>query len=55
MQVASRLTLVWSIVENFAETGTNPIYARMVTAWSIAEVIRYTFYALVLLGYERRS
>ncbi|KAF9512503.1 hypothetical protein BS47DRAFT_1394103 [Hydnum rufescens UP504] len=37
MQVASRLTLVWSIVENFAETGTNPIYARMVTAWSIAE------------------
>ncbi|KAF9515542.1 hypothetical protein BS47DRAFT_1372006 [Hydnum rufescens UP504] len=52
MQVASRLTLVWGIVENFAETRTNPIYASMVTAWSIAEIIRYTFYALALLGYE---
>jgi len=51
-QVSSRLYLVWGIVERFPETRTNPIYASMVVAWSIAEIIRYTFYALGLFGFE---
>ncbi|KAG2015992.1 protein tyrosine phosphatase [Coprinopsis cinerea AmutBmut pab1-1] len=50
MQVSSRLFLVWGITAQFAETHSNPIYASMVLAWSVTEVIRYTFYALNLLG-----
>jgi very-long-chain (3R)-3-hydroxyacyl-CoA dehydratase len=51
-QVASRLFLVWGITERFPVAQHNPIYASMVLAWSITEVIRYSFYACTLLGYE---
>ncbi|KAF8993701.1 tyrosine phosphatase-like protein [Cyathus striatus] len=50
MQISSRLFLVWGIVEQFPEVRTNPLYASMVLAWSMTEVIRYTFYACSLLG-----
>jgi very-long-chain (3R)-3-hydroxyacyl-CoA dehydratase len=52
MQVGSRLQLVWGIANRFPETQTNPVYASMVLAWSITEVIRYPFYAFSLLGFE---
>ncbi|TFK44631.1 tyrosine phosphatase-like protein [Crucibulum laeve] len=52
MQVASRLFLVWGIVEQFPDVRTNPLYASMVLAWSATEVIRYSFYACNLLGYS---
>src|SRR5882724_5815564 len=32
----------------------NPIYASMVLAWSMTEIIRYSFYATNLLKYEPR-
>jgi len=51
-QVASRIWLVWGIVEQYPETRTNPIYALMVFAWSMTEVIRYSFYVFALLGFE---
>ncbi|KDQ21534.1 hypothetical protein BOTBODRAFT_99627, partial [Botryobasidium botryosum FD-172 SS1] len=51
-QVASRLWTVWGVVEQFPETRTNPIYALMVLAWSMTEVIRYSFYAFNLVGLE---
>ncbi|KAG6820974.1 hypothetical protein H0H93_008603 [Arthromyces matolae] len=51
-QVASRLFLVWGIVEQFADVRTNPIFTSMLLSWSITEVIRYSFYAFTLLGYE---
>ncbi|KAF5370638.1 hypothetical protein D9758_001859 [Tetrapyrgos nigripes] len=52
MQVSSRLFLVWGIVEQFESTRRNPLYTSMVFAWSFTEVIRYSFYASNLLGYE---
>ncbi|KAJ3877725.1 PTPLA-domain-containing protein [Lentinula edodes] len=52
MQVSSRLFLVWGIVEQFASVRSNPLYTSMVFAWSLTEVIRYSFYACNLLGYE---
>jgi len=52
MQVASRLFLVWGIVERYPETQSNPLYASMVFAWSFTEVIRYSFYAANIVGYE---
>ncbi|KAF8332058.1 tyrosine phosphatase-like protein [Cantharellus anzutake] len=54
-QVASRLWTVWGIVERFPQTHSNPLYALMVIAWCKAEIIRYTFYALSILGYEPYS
>ncbi|KAI0313897.1 PTPLA-domain-containing protein [Amylostereum chailletii] len=53
-QVASRLYLVWAIAPRFASAQASPFYASMVLSWSFTEVIRYTFYALSLVGSEPR-
>ncbi|CZT23480.1 related to protein tyrosine phosphatase-like protein (putative anti-phosphatase); pepino protein; pasticcino protein pas2 [Ramularia collo-cygni] len=52
MQVASRYLLVWGIVQQFPHTTGHgsPAYSTMLVAWSVTEVIRYTFFA-VNLGY----
>jgi len=50
MQVSSRLFLVWGVTEQFPEVRSNPLYTSMVLAWSITEVIRYSFYSFNLLG-----
>jgi very-long-chain (3R)-3-hydroxyacyl-CoA dehydratase len=53
MQVSSRLWSVWGIVEAFPHIAQNhPLYTTMVTAWAVAEVIRYSFYALALVGIQ---
>jgi len=52
MQVASRLWIVWGIVQQFDVARTSPLYTSAVLAWSITEVVRYSFYACSLLGYE---
>ena len=36
------------------QTHTNPLYASMVLSWSLTEVVRYSFYACTLLGFEPR-
>jgi len=49
MQVASRLLLVWGIVNNFpAYTVSSIAYSTMLIAWSVTEVIRYSFFAMNL-------
>lgn len=49
MQVASRLLLVWGIVHNFpAYTVSSVAYSTMLVAWSVTEVIRYSFFAMNL-------
>ncbi|KZO92599.1 PTPLA-domain-containing protein [Calocera viscosa TUFC12733] len=45
MQVGSRLVLVWGIADYYDQAKENPLYASMVLAWSITEVIRYAWYA----------
>ncbi|KAK7057248.1 FCP1-like proteiny domain-containing protein [Favolaschia claudopus] len=55
MQVASRLWAIWGIVQQFDVARTNPLYTSCVLAWSITEVVRYSFYACSLLGYEPRA
>ena len=51
MQVSSRFLLVWLIAFPFpASTRTSPAYTSMLLAWSITEVIRYTYFALNLSG-----
>ncbi|TKA74500.1 hypothetical protein B0A49_06571 [Cryomyces minteri] len=49
MQVSSRLLLVWGIVAQFPyTTTTSPFYSSMLLAWSITEVIRYSYFAFHL-------
>ena len=47
MQVASRFLLVWLIVPNFpATTSRSTAYGTMLLAWSVTEVIRYSYFAV---------
>lgn len=49
MQVASRLLLVWGIVYIFpSETAGTSTYTRMLIAWSVTEVVRYSFFTASL-------
>lgn len=51
MQVASRLLLVWGVGYNFPETTKySPAYSSMLVAWSITEVVRYSYFVFVLSG-----
>lgn len=52
MQVASRLLLVWGIVNNFPWLASSPGYSTMLIAWSVTEVIRYSYFVLTLSGFS---
>ncbi|ORX38055.1 tyrosine phosphatase-like protein [Kockovaella imperatae] len=51
-QVASRLWTVWVVMARSPKVAENPLFSTMVFAWSLAEVIRYSFYATQLLGFR---
>lgn len=46
MQVASRLFLMWAVCYPFPELNISAWYSSMLCAWSVTEVIRYTYFAL---------
>jgi very-long-chain (3R)-3-hydroxyacyl-CoA dehydratase len=49
MQVSSRFLLVHLIAYPFPEsTRTSPAYATMLLAWSVTEVIRYSYFVFTL-------
>ena len=49
MQVASRLFLVWGPVSLFTGVAAfSRAYSSMLVAWSVTEVIRYSFFAFSL-------
>lgn len=48
MQVSSRLLLVWGICLQFPQVTHSGFFVSMVTAWSITEIVRYSYYALSL-------
>ncbi|TVY34751.1 putative very-long-chain (3R)-3-hydroxyacyl-CoA dehydratase [Lachnellula subtilissima] len=52
MQVASRILLVWGIVNPFPSLAKSAAYSSMLLAWSITEVIRYSFFTFNLSGYS---
>ncbi|KAI9632921.1 tyrosine phosphatase-like protein [Dioszegia hungarica] len=54
-QVASRVYTVWGVVEAVPKTHSNPLFTTMLLAWSLTEVIRYTYYATSLLGIKIRA
>ena len=55
MQVSSRLLLVWGIVNQFPYLALTPYYTSMLVAWSITEVIRYSFFATSLCGWRPQA
>lgn len=51
MQVASRFVLVWGAVNNYPQaTSSSPFYSSMLLAWSITEIIRYSYFVMNLRG-----
>lgn len=52
MQVASRLLLVWFIVNPFPWVAKSTGYSTMLIAWSVTEVIRYSYFVITLSGYK---
>jgi len=51
MQVTSRFFLTWVIAYNFPQTTKDsPAYSAMLLAWSVTEVIRYSYFVFVLGG-----
>ena len=42
--------MVWYTLHFFPAVGASPVYATMVFAWSFTEIVRYSFYAVGLLG-----
>ncbi|KAG9240174.1 putative 3-hydroxyacyl-CoA dehydratase [Calycina marina] len=52
MQVSSRLLLVWGVVKLFPQLATSTGYSSMLIAWSITEVVRYSFFTCALNGYQ---
>lgn len=51
MQVSSRLLLVWPVVNAWPFLALSPFYSSMLIAWSVTEVIRYSYFALSLAGF----
>jgi very-long-chain (3R)-3-hydroxyacyl-CoA dehydratase len=52
MQVMSRLLLVWAITYPYPFVTQAPSYASMLFAWSVTEVIRYSYFATSLVGLQ---
>ena len=51
MQVSSRLLLIWAVVDRFpAVTSPSAFYSSMLLAWSVTEVIRYSYFVWNLQG-----
>ncbi|KAH9903648.1 protein tyrosine phosphatase-like protein [Xylariomycetidae sp. FL2044] len=51
MQVFSRYAIVWGVTDLFPGLATvSPWYTSMLVAWSVTEVIRYSYFALTLLS-----
>ncbi|MCJ1402291.1 hypothetical protein MMC11_005511 [Xylographa trunciseda] len=51
IQVSSRLLLIWIVVNTWPDTaGQSLFYSSMLVAWSVTEVIRYSYFVMNLQG-----
>jgi len=51
VQVYSRVFLVWGVVWSVEQVQTNSFIIFFLVAWTITEIIRYSFYFFSLLGF----
>lgn len=52
MQVSSRLLLVWGVVDRFPNLAKSAGYSSMLIAWSVTEVVRYSYFTFTLSGFS---
>jgi very-long-chain (3R)-3-hydroxyacyl-CoA dehydratase len=52
MQVASRILLVWGVVDRFPDLAKSAGYSSMLIAWSVTEVVRYSYFVFTLSGFS---
>ncbi|KAH7026295.1 tyrosine phosphatase-like protein [Microdochium trichocladiopsis] len=53
LQVAGRNTVLWAVARNYPDVmarGVGCGYAALLLAWSAAEVVRYSYFVVALLG-----
>ena len=50
MQVSSRLFIVWFVLNSFPKVQGSIAVSTMILAWSITEIVRYSFYFCALIG-----
>lgn len=54
IQIFTRCVQVWAIDHGYPELFTAPapasVYAAMVFAWSLADVVRYAYFVVLLAG-----
>ena len=53
LQVAGRNTVLWAIARNYPDVMEWEVgfgYASLLMAWAAAEVVRYSYFVVVLLG-----
>lgn len=50
LQVLARCAVLWGYVRPFPASARHPAYTSMLLAWSITEVVRYSYFTIVLNG-----
>ena len=51
LQVSSRIILAWAVVDRYpSSTAPSPFYSFMLLAWSVTEIIRYSYFVWNLQG-----
>jgi very-long-chain (3R)-3-hydroxyacyl-CoA dehydratase len=54
LQVLARCAVLWGYVRPFPASARHPAYTSMLLAWSITEVVRYTYFVSILNGFKPR-
>ncbi|KAH7350120.1 tyrosine phosphatase-like protein [Plectosphaerella cucumerina] len=52
LQVLARCAVLWGYVRPFPASARHPAYTSMLLAWSITEVVRYTYFVSILNGFK---
>jgi very-long-chain (3R)-3-hydroxyacyl-CoA dehydratase len=52
LQISSRIILVWIIINPFPYLAKSAFYSSMLIAWSVTEVVRYSYFVCTLSGYN---
>jgi very-long-chain (3R)-3-hydroxyacyl-CoA dehydratase len=55
VQTVGKNLVLWTIVRPFPQITTSPAYTTLLLMWSVGEVIRYSYFTLMLSGINPKS
>ncbi|RDA83066.1 hypothetical protein CP532_3857 [Ophiocordyceps camponoti-leonardi (nom. inval.)] len=55
LEVSSRYLLTWAIVHRYPSVSSSPAYSTMLLAWSFSEVVRYSYFVVMLSSRDASS